>query len=227
MKVNFLTLFILSLALACNPGVVFEHANPPSIEASKVIPGQYRGNYICESDSAIVKIDSRRIIQEVLVEFVTTLEKVQETEHCSIVDGGLYLPGRKECIPFEYIGEDTISAILFEQDTLFDLTRDHVAKMYRKQLFLNVPSDSGEWMTWIVRTESDGTLLYSYIDVPDNKELIDELTVNYRESRLKRDKTQYILQPTLMEFEEIIKKDFVLFCDRLIPINAEFDYPVK
>lgn len=216
---------LFSFSISCNQGVVFEDSNPPNIDKVDQLPQYLLGSYLCQSDSSIVHIYKDYIVQEILVEFKTSLDKIAETENCSLVDGGLYLPGRKECIPFEYINEDTITATLYELDTLFYISRDNIAKVYKGQLFLNIKSHSYKWMTWIVRPDSNGNLIYRYIDIPQDRNVIENYTKDYTVQTIEPDKIQYSLKPTLREFEEIANSEYAVLCDVLQPISLEFRAP--
>ena len=130
-------LLILLTAISCEPAVVFKDAMPPEVDAITTIPKQFHGVYMCESDSSRIYIERDHAVQESYYQFITSVERVRESEDCSIVAGGLYLPGRKECIPFEWINEDSITAKVYELDTLFEFADDEVMKLYRGHLFLN------------------------------------------------------------------------------------------
>ena len=79
-----------------------------------------------------------------------------ESQHCSILDRGLYLPDLSECIPFEYINDDSIKAQVYYWDTLNLFKDGEAAKYYIGQLFLNTKDIEGHWDTWVIKASKDG-----------------------------------------------------------------------
>ncbi len=216
------SLFLISiLASSCEINVFFDKAMPPDVDALEEIPEQFQGVYMCESDSSIIYSSPDLIYKESYFRFVTTVDRIIETENCSIVEQGLYLPGRKECIPFEYISEDLITADIYEIDTLFSFDKYRVAKYYKGRLFLNIGSNKEKWITFMITPSTDGSLIWEYIDVPDNIKTIEEITTNYKAIPAKKDKIKYHLNPTLVEFDRILDDKYMQSCDVLTPVNYE------
>ena len=214
-------LLILLTAISCEPAVVFKDAMPPEVDAITTIPKQFHGVYMCESDSSRIYIERDHAVQESYYQFITSVERVRESEDCSIVAGGLYLPGRKECIPFEWINEDSITAKVYELDTLFEFADDEVMKLYRGHLFLNKYSDDNHWITWMLTPQEDGALLFELIEIPDNKRKVEEITIDYSIIQKDEETVQYVINPTLVEFDRILDQEYVRECDILRPINFE------
>ncbi len=216
-----LLLGIIIAIHSCEPNVVFETAQPRDIEAIDKIPEQFQGTFMCESDSTYIKISDFVAFQERRFIFITTIQQVRETENCSIADGGLYLPGRKDCIPFDYLSEDSIRAEIWEYDTLFSFHPDEVAKFYKGHLFLNQKLKTGAWMTWMLTPENNDALTLKLIDVPDNLKTIEKVSHEVRTIPKEDDKYQYVINPTLVEFDRILEMDFLLECETLFPVNFE------
>ena len=215
-------IFILFLILTgCEPAVVFKDAMPPGVDPVTTVPKIFRGVYVSENDSARIYIEKDLAVQESFYEFVTSVARVHETEDCSIVAGGLYLPGRKECIPFEYINEDSITAKVYELDTIFSFDKDEVAKYYKGHLFLNLKSDSNNWICWMLTPQQDGSITLELIDIPDNKRKIEEISIDYETRNKDKKDVQYIINPTLVEFDKILEKEYTRKYDVLRPVNLE------
>ncbi|NNF21497.1 MAG: hypothetical protein HKN67_06120, partial [Saprospiraceae bacterium] len=192
------------------------------------IPVLFHGVFMCESDSSRIYIGKYSAVKESYYEFVTSLDKVRESEDCSIAAGGLYLPGRKECVPFEYVNEDSISAKVYELDTIFAFKDKQVAKYYKGHLFLNEQNDNKNWVTWLLSPQEDGRLVLDLIVVPDKKKEVEEITFDY-ETVKEKEKVKFIINPTLVEFERILDREYFLECDILTPVNFEdshFQVPV-
>ncbi len=211
--------FIIGLLLfSCDHRVKFSEAMPPTVEATGKIPEIFLGTFICESDSSRLYINEYSAIKESHFLFETSIQKVEETENCSLVAGGLYLPGRKECIPFKYISEDSISATIYELDTIFSFRENEVVKYYKGHLFVSFNNEKNEWETWMFTPQSDGTILFEFIAVPDNEKVIKDVTRDYSKRIDANEKVHYTLNPSKKEFDEILNKHYLFECDILIPV---------
>ncbi|MBT8234458.1 MAG: hypothetical protein HKO66_02135 [Saprospiraceae bacterium] len=216
-------LLLMLILISCDHRVKFSSAMPPEVEDLASIPESFLGTFICESDSSRLMIDKFSAVQESYYLFETTVARIKETENCSIADGGLYLPGRKTCIPFEYLTEDSIRAKVYEIDTLFAFRKNEIAKYDKGHLFINYKNDLAQWDTWIFTPQEDGNILFEFVAVPDNERKIKDVTNNYIKKIDDREKVHYTLNPTKKEFDEIINKGYLFECDILIPVNFEND----
>lgn len=217
-------MFLLCLS-SCDPGVVFADSNPPGVETIDQIPEPFLGSFVCSSDSAFIHIKSRSIIRETKYQLISSLDDVRDSENCAIVDGGLHVPGRDECFPFEYITDDTIMVDLYTLDTVFIFDEIEELKYHEELLFLNTKLTSGNWMTWTLQLLDDGSLSFELVTIPADEDIVKDLSANYDTDVLDRDKPQYILSPTMEEFDYILSHGFRSTCEILTPINIENDYP--
>lgn len=222
MKYSVIYICVLFFLLACEPDVKFKNALPPGIESIDEIPVIFHGTFMCVSDSSRVYVNNSTIIMESHYVFETSLDKVDETENCSIVAGGLYLPVRKECIPFEYISEDSIRAKVYELDTMLRFNSNTEAVKYHEgHLYINKQGAEGHWSTWLLSPEENGSLLLRLIDIPENKEKIEAITSDYETIQRDSMDVDYVLNPSFKEFEQIIVKNYLKECEELIPVNLE------
>ena len=218
------TLFIMILLSSCDSNVVFEEAMPEHIEALKTIPEEFQGIYICSSDSSILYAHENVIFIESYFRFYTTLDQVNETENCSIMDNALYLPGREECASFTYISEDTISVKVTFLDTLFGFRNFEQVKLYKGRLIFNLLDKSEHWTSFIVSPKEDGSLSFVMIDL--SKDLDGLKDLKYKE--LLKDnvgvekKNQYLIKPTLIEFNKLLERELTMICDSLVPIKYSY-----
>tara|TARA_B100000497_G_C7664867_1_gene400785 strand:- start:516 stop:1133 length:618 start_codon:yes stop_codon:yes gene_type:complete len=203
--------------------VYFENTMPPNIESISEIPNTLLGAYLCDSDNDMIYAENRLIYMMSYDQFVTSLDEINQTESCNFLNGELFLPNREECVPFEYLSDDKIRVTLSSIDTLFAFRKNEVAKMYKNRLFLNVKGElEEEWITYMISKRDHGVLLWERIEVPDEKEYLKSLTYKYETIEYQETEDKYVINPTLIEFDEFLEKEFTLECDVLIPINAEF-----
>lgn len=207
------------ITTACESNVLFKDAMPPGIARLKTIPLSYQGQFLCESDSSIIISKEESIVREAYVKFYAYLKQIKETEGCSIKDGSLYMPWSEECIPFEYVNDSLITAKMHKIDTLFHFRKGEVAKLYKGRLFLNVQvKNSKNWLTSMVSQKEDGTIYWERIHMPDEIEKVEAITPNFTTKKSRENKTVYIMNPTLVEFDKILEKNYVRECDVFTPI---------
>ncbi len=224
MKLTELILIIMSFCLlgGCEMNVFFDDAMPPGVAVLNYIPEEYQGIYLCQSDSNQIYVEDRIIFEQSNYQFIADINRVKETENCSIVDGGLYIPGKKQCFPFVMINEDSLMAIITYRDTLFSIGERQIVKQHKGRLFLNQQTEEQNWITFMITPSGGGELLWELIDVPDKEETISSLTENYEAWADRSNELKYTLRPTLIEFEELIKQETnMMECDVLIPISIE------
>lgn len=220
-----LCILFLMFFCSCDPGVVFKESNPPGIATIQQIPEPFHGSYMCSSDSSYIHIRSRSIIRESSYQLVSSIEDVRDSETCALIDGGLYVPGREECFPFDYISEDSISADIYLLDTMFVFDDGEELKYHKEQLFINTRLHSGSWMTWTLQVSDDGTLAFALVSIPADESVVQALAQDYETDIVDRDRPQYILSPTMKEFDMILSSGYRDICETLTPVNIEKDFP--
>jgi len=216
-----ITLLCCLCLLACEPKVYFKKALPPDAEALTAIPFEFQGIYFSQCDSSIIHSLSNVIYVNSSFQFTTTLEQVQESESCSIQDGGFYLRGSKECAPFEYLSGDSIRVTIEQQDTMFHISDNQVAKLHKGRLFLNQQDKTGKWITSMVTPDEDGNLHWDLIDIPNKLDNVKEITRNFTTYKNQDDEDIFTINPTQIEFEELLTKEYLKECDVYIPFNFE------
>lgn len=213
-----------TLLTSCDSNVVFEEAMPAQIGALETIPDEFLGIYVCSSDSSIMYAHENVIFIESYFQFYTTLDQVKETENCNIIDNAIYLPGREECAEFTYVNEDTISVKVNFLDTLFGFRHFEQVKLYKGRLFFNLLDKESHWTSFMVSPKENGVLSFSMIDLSQDLDGLKEL--KYKELLKNKvgieKKDQYLIKPTLIEFDMLLERDLTLICDSLVPIKYSY-----
>jgi len=216
-----LTILVSALLLSCEPNIVFESPMPPKGKTLNAIPAEFIGVYLCESDSAYMIVSDDVVYREYHYKFNTTFKKIEDSENCAIEEGQIKLPYREECVPFEHIEGDSIAATLHEIDTLFNFRKNEVLKLYKGRLFINVQDKNKHWMTQMVTPMEERWLKWEMIELPDELENLDDITTSYKTRTTKRKRTQFIVNPTHIEFEKLLIKKYLSECDILIPQSPQ------
>lgn len=212
---------MLLLAIACKPHVLFEYPQPEDGEKITEFPIEYQGMFYSESDSTIIFVNDKVVYAESPLEFITTIQEVIDSENCTIKDGGVQFPHTTQCVPFEYLSEDTIMGTMILNDTLFDFNETQSAKLYKDKLFLNVGDDNGNWISNMITKEANGDLSWDLISLPDNENKIAKMVSKYRVEMKKDSHEIYIINPTTVELQEILDKGYLKRIEKLIQYNIE------
>jgi len=218
-----ITYILISLALlisyGCDTNVLFEGPMPPGVLAISTIPGHYQGTYLCESDSSIIHATERAIVRESYMHFTSPLDRIRETQGCQIKNDSLFMPWSEECIAFDYLNDSTIAATVHKLDTLFKFRDEERAKYYKGRLFLNARvHNSDNWITSMLTRAQDGTIEWKQIQMPEQIEKVEAITQDFSTKKDRKDNTIYIMNPTLVEFDKILEKEYVRDCDVFTPI---------
>lgn len=208
---------------SCGPNVYFKKALPPDVEATSVIPDKYCGLYFFESDSTRIIVQADMIITESIINYRTTLSKIEESDNCKISDIGVHLRGRKECFPFEYVSGDTILVKVSEMDTLFSFLEEDVLKLYEDKIYLNFLNAKNEWITMVLMDGDDEGFVMYLLNVDNKERVVKSITDNYTSS-FKNDSTEiFIIDPTALEFKKLMQRKHLSFYDKIIPLKIDLN----
>lgn len=214
----------LVFIVSCEPKVLFQKALPPEGQKLKSIPANFQGVFYSECDTTILHALDNVIYTEGFFQFKTTLGRIEEEPGCRISDQGMYLRGVNECVPFEYINEDTILVNVVQKDTMFFISDEQVAKLYKGSLYLNHKDENGNWIVSTVTPDEKGRLHWSLIDIPNKVDKIKEITKDYS-SYTRDDKEEiFVINPTQIEFDQLLNKEYLTECDVFIPLNFKIQY---
>lgn len=213
-------LVILALiSFRCDTNVLFEGAMPPDVDIITAIPPAYLGTYLCESDSSIIHASEKSIVRESYVHFRTPLKRVRESKECKIKNDSLFFPWSNQCIPFDYINDSTVTATIHKLDTLFQFREGEIAKYYKGRLFLNARIyNSNDWVTSMMTRNQEGVIQWDQLQMPTDIEKVEAITHNFKTKKNRDDETIYYMNPTLVEFDMILEREYVRKCDVFTPI---------
>jgi|GEM_PF-1173224 len=221
-KTLFYSMLIISLtfiSFGCDTNVMFEDAMPPNVDIITTIPSSYQGTYLCESDSSIIHATNRSLVRESFLRFSSPIDQVRETEGCEIKNDSLFMPWSDVCLPFDYINDSTITATVHKFDTLFKFRKEEIAKYYKGRVFLNAQIyNDKKWVTSMLTKQEDGSVKWEQIQMPEDIEKVTAITPDFETKKTRKDETIYILNPTLVEFDKILEKNYVRQCDVFTPI---------
>lgn len=217
-----LLLFLL-LIISCSSPVVFDDSYPKGIEELDQIPIQYQGYYMCESDSTLIVINDNNIYAQSSYFFESELEEMLKREQCTIQDGEIYLEEIEECIPFEYISEDSIRGMFYDVDTLFRLSQNARIKPYKGSLVLSQRIDNKEWILTLLSMDAYGNIIYKAITEEYDLETLQAITNTEQIDVDRNNEPIYKVKPTKKEFDALFESEKIFIeCEYLIHVNPEF-----
>lgn len=208
---------------ACQPGVVFNEAQPANVPSLSEIPDAYRGIFWCPVDSASLFIDEKTFIKrkELLVKL--TRAEVDSSADMYLNNGRLFVTEWEADFPAEEKG-DTIISKLVIRDTIFALGPTQVLKSFKGHLVLSAKLDEGAWTVSVASQTDKGVLKIARADLPENLEALDSIVPIRSLSKNNGRDTQILIRPTKEQFEKILQEG-VLFqgsCsefERIVPLQ--------
>ena len=205
--IQFSVVLLLVTLFACESKLVFTEPQPPETETMERFEEAYWGNYFCDSDSAIITVEPTMIHQWKYLNFRISNQQIAEDENILFIGENLYIDGYDGCFIYR-IQNDTVYASLPIRDTLFRLDDPNIRlKSYNGHQVLNFKLKNKKWEAIILSLDKDGALGVQLATLPKEVEALAKITPVTNIST--EDKEQYIISPTLLEFDEIIDQELV------------------
>ncbi len=221
-----LGLILLVLLIAsCTPPVVFDQPQPIDGQDVTVIPVEYQGLYVCESDSTLIIISDHIVYAQHEHFFVISIEGLEEREDCSLIENEIYLTGKDMCIPIKYIDENTVKGYITDIDTLFIMNDLHAAKTYKGHLFLSNKMDNAGWAVSMLSLDDGGNILYRGITEDSDMRGINRITPMVDITKPTDRNRRFKISPDQAAFDQLMKdNDIFIDCEYLMKVNLEIDH---
>jgi len=215
-------IFNLLVISSCTPPVVFDKAYPLGEEDLLELPTTYRGVFLCESDSALLVIEKQDITLRRENYFMLPIKEVEEREDCRIDGKQMYVEGRTECIPLEYINDSIVKGTVIERDTLFMMGESAVARMYNGHVVLSQEIKDNQWAVSLLSLEENSDIKYRAITDKTKIKNIGKITAMENITTSSDKKDRYKIQPSMRQFDELIQDEKVFVeCEYLTRINLD------
>ena len=182
----------------------FKTSQPENTASIFTIDDSFIGSYYKKDDSLVrVVVDKDSIYTEFGILFILSPKEVNKNKTLSIKDSLLFGIQPNKGIPFTTI-EDTIYAVLVQQDLLFKPDSNHILKFDNGVYFLNSRNSNNLFTTKLLTLEKD-TLILKETDHLKTFSLLEKFK-RFSESEQNGIKT-YIANPTQKELNLFIKED--------------------
>ena len=212
----------ISMVLACTPPVVFDQPYPIGEDDLTTIPKAYQGSFICESDSALLTIAENDVTIKKENYFLLPLKYVEERDDCNIDGNEMFVSGRQECIPVEFVNDSIVRGYVVEYDTLFVMGEESVARMYNGHVVLSRELKDDQWGVSLLSLESNGDIVYRAMTDKTKIRNVGEIT-KMENITVKGDKNdRYKIRPTMKQFDELLQDEKIFIdCEYLTRVQVE------
>ena len=181
----------------------FKTPQPTDTPSIFEIDQSFTGSSYKENDSLIrIVVEKDSIYSEFGILFIVSPKELKKNNSLLIKDSLIFGIQPKKGIPFKKI-EDTIYAVLIQQDLLFKPDSNHILKFKNETYFLNTKNENDLFSTTLLNLEKD-TLFLKETDHLSVFDLIKKFKM-LEESSNKKMKT-YIANPSVDELLLFIKQ---------------------
>lgn len=223
---NYWIFSVVLLLASCTSPVVFDGAYPKNEPPLSGFPDYFQGAFMCESDSTIITIDEELILALDVNIFEESVQKINERETCTLIGNEIYFDEIQECVPVEFIGEDSVKGQYITVDTLFYLGPKSIAKMYRGSVILSQAVESEEWIISILSLDAYNNIYYRAINENSELDALADITEMKQVGVDRNSEPIYKIKPSKKEFDEIFdSQEIFLVCEYLMRVNLE-EFPL-
>ena len=202
-----LSLFFFTLMISCDPAVVFNSPQPEGVEIQDNFDPEFRGTFMCESDSSIVVVDTHIVYKRHWYDFAIPKERVEEDPNIIRSGDLLYIKDKGKCAIYK-VQNDSIFGSLPLTDTLFMMDgKTHVLKSYKGHQILSLKMNEGKYEVAVLSLDEDLNIQLKYATLPGELEQLEQITPV--EDISHDEVEQYMIRPTRMEFDEILRQEIV------------------
>lgn len=197
---------ILMVITSCEPVVVFKTPQPKGIKEISSFSPEFRGTFFCESDSSLVVVDKNIIYKTHWFDFSIPENRIELDPRLKKSGESLLVKDLGNCMIYK-IQNDTVYASVRLTDTLFILSEVNILKSYKGHQVMNLKLKDGDYEVIILSLDEATNLELKMATLPGEIEELEKITpvkdVSYD------DVEQYQVNPTQLEFDEILKQEIV------------------
>ena len=206
-KIVYFIFVITLLWMSCDPAVVFTTPQPEGVKISDAFAPEFRGKYLCESDSSIVVVDSHIVYKRHWYDFTIREDQIKNNSNLIQIGDSLFVKDVGKCAQYR-IENDTVFASVPLTDTLFWLDGiDMVLKSYQGHQILSLKMKEDKYEVVVLSLDENFDLQLKLATFPGELENLEVITPV---KDISTDEVeQYLIQPTRMEFDEILRQEIV------------------
>ena len=192
--------FILS---SCSgPEVTFTEPQPTDVDVTEKFKRKFRGEYLCLSDSSVLKVDKTRITQ-----YWYFLVNVDSNSNIEKPGPKINISG--DDVNFKAkISDDSTKYEVDYQHDLFLSSATELAKYVGGVYFLNFKEGPNSWSVKTMSFDKDGYLVIVDLHLSESDiEVLKEITEVSQDQSEDNEYVDYSLKPTRKELEQLMNAD--------------------
>lgn len=193
--------------VSCEPPVIFKSPQPEGIQQLTAFSPEFRGTYTCESDSSVVIISEDVVYKTEWFDFMVTQNRIDQDPNFEKIGKFLFVKDVGKCT-INKIEDDIVYVTAQLADTLFLLDGEEcILKSYKGHQVMSLKLLDESYEVIILSLDADANLELKMATLPGELEQLEKITTVKDVS--SEDVEQYKINPSLMEFDEILKQELV------------------
>ena len=205
-----LSFLLIFSVFSCESPIGFTSPQPANAADLEIIPEVFQGIYLCDSDSALIKVNDKLIYSELTQIAFTPTEYIQEREDCEIIEDSLYMNGKEMCVKVEYTKNGFIAAVNIQRDTIFALSQYQRARWHKGHLVLSNLVTDDLWSIAILELDEHRGVTYRAIT--DDSDLNKIHAITEMTPIITKEGPDFKVQPKEVELDQLFE-DYEIFVD--------------
>jgi hypothetical protein len=208
MKNILLVAFIFSFLLqSCDYGILYDQPQPVAIKNLNEFPEKIIGKYYDDSTNVGIVIETKRIIKITTYDIAVSKAEMDTLPDCKLVGDSLYLVDLQQFIPVNQTN-DSVFGKLSSPDTLFTISHFNVLRKMKKNFFLSIMHESGNWQVIKLSKLKKSGIEFSVIPQSINFDQLNNITPIDQLKDHNDSILNYKITPSREQFETLINKGF-------------------
>ena len=200
-------LLFLVVVFSCEPPIVFTEPQPERVPPSLTFNLPFRGIFLCEEDSTVVHVHGDCIFKEKVWQFELSQENLDTLQDFQLINDQLFSDFYDSYMETEILPDGTYRGTLIIRDTFFAVGDKAILKYFRGYQVLNRYNENRDWEVWLLGLDEYLNLTLQKTKMPDDLDRVKEISP--LEDISNKDKIQYRMKPTLIEFSELMNSQLI------------------
>jgi hypothetical protein len=204
MKRKLVIYVALLLLLSCGPYIWFKVPQPENSTNLDGFSASILGKYMSVYDSAVISIESDKIIKEYRENLILSKTEFHEEIGDTISEDTSFTFTENWNITIKSFG-DSVKVYSSKDENVFQISENQLLRYYKNYYFLNFKDSNEYWQVKIIQLKGD-TLEFDNILTDDDLRFIKNITSIEVYTDSVNDEKEYFLKPTKRELKRILKR---------------------
>ncbi|HAF29151.1 MAG TPA: hypothetical protein DCG75_08905 [Bacteroidales bacterium] len=204
MKRKLVIYVALLLLLSCGPYIWFKVPQPENSTNLDGFSASILGKYMSVYDSAVISIESDKIIKEYRENLILSKTEFREEIGDTISEDTSFTFTENWNITIKSFG-DSVKVYSSKDENVFQVSENQLLRYYKNYYFLNFKDSNEYWQVKVIQLMGD-TLEFDNILTDDDLRFIKNITSIEVYTDSVNDEKEYFLKPTKRELKRILKR---------------------